>query len=292
MPDLKDRVWRITIAGMTIESLDIEFEITRTLKLEPNSCSLKIYNLSEAHRAQIEELNIYDPKKAKGGKNKGVKTQAQVKSGSIVTQVSAGYKDTGACQLFLGGLRRGLSTWDGKDWVTEITGEDGRIFAVRITRSYPAGTPKLIVVKALIDVLGLGIGNLAEVSADLTGVYPHGTVLDGPAADLLRLMLRSSKLTYSVQGGGVQFLRIGQGSPQLRVMAYDLSETTGLVGSPHRDATGEVLCRTLLVPDINPGGYVKLTSKHINGVFRVMAVQHTGSTFGNDWYHDLSLLPA
>jgi len=288
---LKDRVWRVTLAGMVIETLDIEFEIHRTLKIEPNSCSLKIYNLSAAHRADIEQLNVYDPKKAK--KTKGVKARAKIKSGSIATQVSAGYRDTGACQLFLGGLRRGLSTWDGKDWVTEITGEDGRIFAVRITKSYPPGTQKLTVVKALITALGLGLGNLAEVSADLAGsVYPHGTTLDGPAAGLLKSILRANRITYSVQAGGVQFLRVGQGSPQLRVQAYPLSEATGLVGSPRRDATGEVVCKALLVPDISPGGYVLLTSKTINGLFRVMSVRHTGSTFGNEWHHDMSLLPA
>ena len=290
MPSLKDRVWRVTLAGMTIEALDIEFEIKRTLKTEPNSCSLKIYNLSASHRADIEKLNVYDPKKSK---TKGIKAQAKIKSGDITTQVCAGYRETGATQLFLGGLRRGISTWDGRDWVTELEGEDGRIFAVRATKSYPPGTPKLTVVKALIEALGLGTGNLAEVSADLAGsVYAHGTTLDGPAADLLKSILRSNQITYSVQSGGVQFLRVGQGSPQLKVQAYPLSEETGLVGSPRRDATGEVVCKSLLVPDISPGGYVLLKSKAINGLFRVMSVRHTGSTFGNEWHHDMSLLPA
>jgi hypothetical protein len=292
---LKDRVWKIRVAGFEFDTLDVEFDIKKSLKHEPNTCSLTIYNLSETHRAAIESLNIYDPKKAKGGSRKGVKAQARIQSGNITTQVLAGYSDTGPSLLFAGKLRRGLSTWDGTDWRTELEGEDGgrEVFASRITKSYPAGTPRLTVVRDLADALGLGLGNVAEVSATLTtAVYAHGTALDGPAADLLKGVLRSSKISYSVQNGGLQFLLNGQGRADLRVQAYPLSETTGLVGSPHRDATGEVLCTALLVPNISPGGYVFLKSRSVNGLYRVMSVRHVGSTFGNDWYHEMSLLPA
>jgi hypothetical protein len=138
--------------------------------------------------------------------------------------------------------------------------------------------------------MGVGLGNIVEVADLLGGVYSSGTVLDGSAPDELKGVLRRSGLVYSIQNGVLQFQRTGQGVG-LKVQALFLSEKTGLVLSPERDATGELKVTCLLIPNVVPGGYVLLESITYNGVYRIVAVSSKGQSRGTEWYHVLSLVP-
>jgi len=291
---LKDRAWRVRVAGLEFTELHVDFEVFKSLKHEPNTCTLKVYNLSATSRATIEQLNIYDPKRSKSATAKAA-TQTGVKKGNITTEILAGYANPGPSLVFTGQLRRGLSTWDGDTWTTVVEGEDGgrTVFDRRVSNSYPPGTPKLQVISALAEAMGVGLGNIAEVLPELAGaVFSSGTVVDGCAADEMKRLLRSSKLQYSVQNGAMQFTRNGAGAAGLVVQAYPLSELTGLVGKPARNATGEIQVTSLLVPGIVPGGYIALTSKEVQGLFRVMSVRTVGSSYGTEWYHQMLVLPA
>ena len=140
--------------------------------------------------------------------------------------------------------------------------------------------------------MGLGVGNVAEFVADFQRTFRSGAVLDGQAAKELAGVLRGLGITYSAQNGVLQYVRSGSGDPAKVVTAPLLSSATGLVGTPQRDATGELLVTSLLIPNIVPGGYVILAAKEHPGLYSVQTVDDVCSTFGNDWYHQMSLLPA
>ncbi len=277
------------ISGLDISELDIEFEVEKDLTAEPNKCTLKVYNLRPEVRGALEQQNIYDPK-TRG--NKDAQKAKQVQSGRIRVEIEAGYKSTSRALIFRGDLRRAISSPDSdKSWVTSIEGEDGgrTVTSSRVTESFPAGTTKLAVVKRLLEALGLGNGNLLEAEATLaSAVYSHGTVLDGPAARELAGVLRSAKLTYSIQDGAIQFLNVGKGLNRRAVL---LDYASGLVGSPERDTSGLVKVTSLMNPDLFVGCYVFLDSNDLKGSFLIQKITYTGNTAGDDWYARLELKP-
>lgn len=307
MTEIKNKRWRIRVAqayatdgsavpAIEFETLQCEFEIKKTLRPEPNCCKLKIYNLGPEHRAALEAMNLYDPKKVRGQKSakkpaaKKKQGPRAPKVGRIRVEIEAGYETTGMSLLFRGDLRRAISTHDGKTWTTSIEGEDGgrSVLSSRITESFPPGTSRETVVRALASALGVGLGNIRDVVDQLSQSYAHGTVCTGQAAEELRGVLRSSGITYSIQNGVLQFLPAGQG---LLRSAVVLSPTTGLVGSPHLDSSGTVIATALLVPDIAPGQYVVLECRRHSGQYKIVSVTHKCTTFGDDWYHVLELTP-
>lgn len=306
--EMRQRRWRVRIGtalpdsngvapAIEFDSLQIEFDIKKSLRPEPNSCKLRVYNLNAEHRAAISALNLYDPKKVRGQK-KPSSAQAKKpqgprapKVGRIRVEIEAGYESTGMSLLFRGDLRRAISTHEGPHWITEIEGEDGgrSILSSRITESFPPGTTRLEVVRACADALGLGLGNIRDVQSYLDTPYEYGTVCSGAAHRELVGVLRSAGITVSVQNGVLQFLRVASG---LQREAVYLSPDTGLIDSPRYDSSGTVLATALLIPDLSPGCFVVLKSRDFDDQYKVVSVRHEGKSAGSSWYHHLELAPA
>ncbi len=297
---LKDRDWLVRVNGVEFSGLDIEFDVKKSLRPEPNTCSLTIYGMHEDARAAIASLNIYDPKKVKGAsktatigdltKTKQPTAVARApKTGHIRVEIEAGYKE-GRSLIFRGDLRRGISKYDGAEVRMQIEGEDGgrSVLSSRINMSFPGGTRKFDVVQACAEAMGLGLGNFREVIPGLTGTYSHGVVVQGQASDLLTGLLRASKLSYSVQNGVLAFRKAGQG---LNTRGLLISQDTGLVCRPERDATGAVMITTLLIPNVAPGQYIYLESKDYKGTYYIKAVESKGQSAGNDWLHVCECYP-
>lgn len=302
--ELFDRDWRVRISlensigtglarALDISELDMTWEVEKSLKAEPNKCKLEIFNLGEDSRHALENLNLYDPKRAKGVPrprgNEAKGSPKAPKTGLIRVEIEAGYKATGRTLIFRGDLRRALSEQKhDKTWVTTIEGEDGgrSVLSSRVTESFPKGTPRRIVVEKCAAAMGLGLGNILEVESLLSQTYTGGTVLDGPAATELSGVLRRAGIVYSIQDGNLQFLQTGKG---LRVKAVLLDAYSGLVDSPERDTQGLVKATTLVNPDVVVGGFVYLDSRDLKGTFRVTKVTCECTTFGRDWYQHLEL---
>ncbi len=296
--ELKNRSWLIRIGTGTgddaiqFEGLDFQASIVKSLRPEPNKCSLTIFNLSPEHRAAIEQENIYDPKRIKGQKRTGQRKVAagSPKFGKIRVEIEAGYLTTGRHLIARMDLRRALSNTDGPTVVTKIEGEDGgrSVLASRVSQSFPAGTTRLAVVRACAEALGLGTGNLIEVAAKLQQPYSAGTVLTGQASEELRGILRRAGLSYSIQNGVLQFRDVSAGRT---TTAYLVDSQHGMVGSPERDAAGQLVVTTLLLPGVAPGAYIDLRAKHVQGVYRVNTVTYELDSAGTDWYSKLELVP-
>jgi hypothetical protein len=295
------RRWFVSVEGVDVSNLDIEFQIHKSLRPEPNTCRLKIYNLSQANRDRIEALNLYEPVKGQSGKRQSAEASAAKrgrapKAGRIAVEVYAGYEGDlfrgKPPLLFRGDLRRAISTREGPDWVTEIEGEDGgrSILTARVAATLNRGTTVGQAVRMCADIMGVGIGNYLEFSEEMSRAFPTGAVLDGPAQRELSGILRRLGMQWSVQNGVLQFTKNGKTNDQR--LAPALSSVSGMVGDPARNATGEVEATSLLIPGVYPGGYVMLQTQRYPGLYSVQVVDHIGSTFGNDWYHKIALTPA
>jgi hypothetical protein len=270
------RQWRVTVGtpgskglALQLTDIDIEFEIKKTLKPEPSTCDLKIFNLTAAHRKQIEQnpaLNALQ---------------------KIPVKIEAGYVSSGMAQIFLGELRAGWTVTDGADLVTELSNGDGEkeMATARMNVSFGGSTPIGVALTEIITTLGVGQGNVQQAVSLLQakGLVQFSTktvVLKGNAANHLTDFCKSCGLEWSVQDGNVQILQLGQ---PLAGQSYSISSATGLIGSPSVDSKGILTFDTLLIPGIKPGVVVQMNSVHVTGGYRVETCEYNGNTMTDDW---------
>ena len=252
--------------------LDVEFEVEKDLGGKPNTASLKIWNLNEDHRKALT-----------------AKVSSKTKRARV--RIEAGYKDN-VSRIFEGDVRHLWHERTGPDVVTNCETGDGEhyVSTARIFRSWAPGTPVEVVVRDVALSLGAGNGNLTEAVAGavLKGwgpTYTQGTSVGGKTVDVLNRLTRSVGLEWSIQDGTLQFLGTGA---SLQGTAILVSEDTGLVGVPSVDHTGknagQVLFKTLMIPDLFPGRKIRLESAEMQGFFRVVKAKYSGAIRGEEWY--------
>lgn len=278
------RTWAVTVGTLRVPApIRVAFEVERTLRPQPGKASLRIWNLTRDHQAQIEQA-----------------AEAQV-------VIEAGYVgDRGLEQLFRGELFRARSgsgvgvtqpsirsDRDGVDTVTHIEARDGGIAyqQARVAASFEPGVSASTVLRSCASAMGLGSGNIddALVAAGLEAeTFPEGTVLTGQASRELTRLLAGWGLAWSAQHGVVQVLRRGE---SLATQAVRLTPATGLLGSPEVGTRGRVKIRTTLVAGLWPGRPVVLESDRANGRFVVQSTKFAGDSQGNEWVAECELAP-
>jgi hypothetical protein len=266
------RAWNVVIGTLDLGGLDLAFSVKKTLKPEPNTCDLRLFNLSPAHRKQIEQQG----------------SNSQTSAGKVPVSIKAGYGNSLA-QIFLGELRAAGTITDGADIVTELSTGDGEheLATARLNISLGPGTPINLALREVLATLGIGEGNLTRALALLQskGILQFSAkaqILKGNAADYLTDITKAAGLEWSIQNGAAQFLLLGQ---PLAGTALKLNSSTGLVGSPSVDSKGTLSFSTLLIPGLQPGTLVVMDAKHVKGNFRVVMVESQGDSLGNEWGH-------
>ncbi len=252
--------------AIRVTDLRVSFEVERTLRSEPDSCRLSIYNLAERTRGEVEKTPLF-------------------------VRLDAGY-DGQFEELFSGDLRYGLSHHDEELWETALEvgdGERAHRFA-RVSRSFGAGIDTLTAVREVARSMGLTVRASPAALVELRSQYAAGLALAGPARNELDRLLGRHGMTWSIQSGRLQVLRAGEARADL---AQVVSQDSGLIGSPEygppqKKGEPPVLhFQTLLRPGIVPGGRVQLNSSAIRGIFRVARVLHRGDTHGSEWVSEV-----
>ena len=299
MSDLFRRQWRIHVGTIRIEGLgagdgaeraglDCAFEIESTVQREPNTASLKIWNLSPQHRRILESSSTLPVQVEAGYLN----ATSVLFAGDV--RVSESRRRAAMHRTSAGRYGRLGKTNDIVDVCTEIEAEDGGTAwrSARVQRSYSAGTSVSAVLADCVDALGIGRGNLADfdAAARIAGgdiqTYNEGTVLTGAAHAELDRIVRSCGLTWSVQKGALQ---LRGGAQSITMTAVRLSPGSGLLGSPSVGADGYVTATSLLNGTLSPGRPVVLESRDVSGSYSVRRVRHVGDTAGADWFSELTL---
>lgn len=261
------------------QGLDVWFAVRRSLRAkEPNTCDLRLYNLSDASRKAIAASSSPSPSPASG---------PGAPSAVVPVKIEAGYVG-GTSTIFLGEMRSAQTMTDGPNTVTEITTGDGDLAAIlaRSTASFGPGANAYVVAKRLLADMGLGSGNVESFAQVLRSspLFNGGATLKGNSMARLIDLARSCALEVSLQNGVPQFVALGQ---PLGGQAYKLSSDSGLIGSPNVDTKGVLTCETLLLPGMNPGIPIEVDAKYVQGLYRVISVETTGDTSGNDWRHSI-----
>ncbi len=285
--------------GKELSGLRISFSIEKGSTKSPNKCSCRIWNMNDSTREQVSVI------------------------GNVLI-LKAGYsEDIGAVQIFAGTVIRALTVREGPDWVTVIEMQDG-FFEFRDAKaslSFAPGATTSQVLQGVASKFGLPIRALPEFTDKQ---YPAGFAFVGRVRDAMDKVCELAGLEWSIQGQEIQIIKKGGVFKQKAIV---LSSDTGMVGSPEqesqtmtekaaaklgftRDQAGvreiEELNRegeyekmlmvmgykvkSLLQPTIEPGGYVQVKSKSINGeFFRVETLTHVGDTHASDWTTEMVL---
>lgn len=263
--------------GFDVSELRCVFKVKKTLKREPNTATIQIYNLAESSRRVLES------------------------STKLVVRLEAGYKELGVSQLFLGQVRSAWTEWEGPDAITTITTGDSEkeMQEARLNMSFGKSLPVDVALTSIVQALGVGQGNLATAIALLkskgaAAMFGLGTAVSGNAARLLTDICRSAGLEWSIQDGVLQILDLNK---PLSDKAVELSAETGLVGSPTIDynattktKAGGILvkAKAFLIPELTPGRKISFKSKGVTGGFRIDEVTYQGDTHGKEWYAELA----
>jgi len=254
-------------SAIQVTDLAMSFSVKKTLKPEPNTCDLTIYNLSPDHRAALEQMQV------------------------ATVQIEAGYQE-GTSVLFVGDLRTGVSTHTGVDYETKLSSGDGEkaIKTARVNVAMKKGTATPAkVLQAVASALGVGSGNLSQAVAKLQGAgiannFSEGVVLSGSAFREMNSICRTCALSWSIQNGKLQILPLGQA---LQTSAIQIDQNSGMVGAPTIDNDGVLNVKTLLIPDVFPGRLLVLNAQRLKGNYRIESCKYDGETHGQNWYNTI-----
>lgn len=267
-------------SGLDLSELRITFKTKKGDMETPNSAEINVYNLSEATASRIQRE---------------------------FTQValSAGYVGNSGL-IFRGNIRQ-VRTWreNGVDTVLAILAADG-------DRAYNFATVNTTLAAGSLpaDRVRVCQGSMADkgteagYTPDLGGqALPRGVVMYGMARQYMRDEAQNTGTDWSIQDGKVQMVPRKGYLPGQAVL---LTHETGLIGTPEQTQEG-ITVRSLLLPNLRIGGRIKLDNKSVkrmqsplkmaagqtaprlddDGVYRILKVEFSGDTRGNDWYADM-----
>lgn len=249
----------------------IKFDVTKNLGKEPNKCEIRIFNLSEHDRSDLEKLPL-----------------------SIT--LAAGH-DGIAKLLFIGDLRRAYAERDGTDIAMVLQVADGsRAFKhARMDRSYK---PPIRVSRVLEDCaksMGLKLPPEVEQSAELKQALATGISTHGPTRDVLSRLLAPYGYHWSIQNGRLLILRDDTVAPGDILL---VNSTSGpLINEPKKttpDKPGgktEISFDSLLYAEMMPGRLVKLQSEFLDVNVKTTDIKHVGDTYGAEFTTSVTSRP-
>lgn len=271
MAELFGRFCAVTVETAKITGLRMAFKVVSSLEPEPNVCELSIYNLNADNRGKLQTDD------------------------AVATQIEAGYNSRHEI-LFLGDLRRVITTRQGPDWITTLKAGDGetKYATSSINEAFAPGTAIITAVKTMADRLGIKIGDTEKRLLNAThraGItqFINGLVSSGFTRDQLTEALKGLGLKWSIHQGTLQVLGLEDTTNEPVVL---LTPQTGLIGSPSPGEKGIVKITALLTPGIRPGRKIRLECAGVPKAFyRIEKVTHTGDTHGQSWYTEAEIKP-
>lgn len=301
MSILYKRYCRLTIAegkentkAVDFSAFRVSFAITQSLKGEPRSATIRIYNVSR-------------------------ETVSRIRQEGQKVILEAGYESNHAI-IFQGELiqRYRTKAESGKDICLIIlasTADQAHSYAV-VNASLPAGASPADIHQTILSEYsryGVKKGYVPELAGTK---LPRGKVMFCPAKDAMTTFCRTHRLQYSYLDSGLACVPVKETFPG---KPFVLNERTGLVGTPEMSIDG-LKVTSLLRPEIrldttlqiesdsvfydeSYGSQKKEDSKKkagqkqsdafdVDGVYKVISLTHKGDTYGKSWYSEMNCVAA
>jgi hypothetical protein len=279
-----------TAPGLDMSKFHFRFSVNSSDLETPNLLSLRVYNLApETISSLVEEFD-------------------QV-------SLEAGYRSPGTFGMIFSGTIRQFKF--GKESVTDdfleiIAGENDIGYNFGFINTTLDASVQIVtwqdVYRQCCAAMGLDKDHQTMEFLEKSGVYfPRGRTLYNLARVTAREMAASVGARWSSQNGTL--VLIPDGGVRAGA-AIEIGPQTGLVGIPEATDNG-VIVHTLLNPNLSIGvpvliqsnlivqtvtrnhfrpnlGFVAFTSDQ--NLYRVLAIDHTGDTRGQEWYSDITCI--
>ena len=255
--------------GFSINSLKINFSLSKTEDETCNNITISIWNLNAEHRAILDQKDC-------------------------VVSLRAGYVGN-VKDIFTGYVVFAEGEVDGADFVTRLTIVDGRVQCrdTQISKTYSGTVNSKDMFDNIASVMGIPI----KYADDVTHFGLTDYSFCGNATVMLDELCSSGGLSWSIQDGT---LEIKKKFGTMNSTAYRISAETGMIGIPKKirlssensvdnDAYGYQVS-FFLNADIKISDFVYLDSKHVQGYFRVSELSMSGSNLDGDWTCTATLL--
>lgn len=268
-------------AGLDLSNLRIVFDVTRGDYATPNTAEISVYNLSDATTARI----------------KGEFTQVWL---------AAGYQGASGL-IFKGTIKQARTARENQtDRALILSCADGdrayNFATVNCTLAAGATPKDQIAASAeAMKQKGVDMGYMPDNPGGKA--LPRGKVMYGMSRDYLRDAARTTDASWSIQDGKIQMVPAASYLPGEAVV---LTGETGLISSPEQTNEG-IKLQCLLNPRLKAGGRVRLNNNSIreakkdmslgainkapkldrDGFYRILKINYSGDTHGQDWFCDL-----
>ncbi len=271
--------------GLDLSELRIVFDIKLTDSQTPNTCQIRVYNISRDLVARIK------------------------KEYTVVT-LQAGYESNYGT-IFEGNIKQVIY---GSENQTETfmdmaagDGDSAYNYAV-VNKTLSSGaTQEDIINESLTPMADHDVskGYVADTGSQQ---LPRGKVMYGMSREYLRKVANNTQTTYSIQAGKFQLVKLTGVLPGEAIV---LSSKTGMIGTSDQTNDG-ILVTCLLNPNLKIGGSVHIDEKSVqeeliedtdnndqvntpspiseDGFYRIYTIEYEGDTRGNDWYAKMTCL--
>jgi hypothetical protein len=228
-------------------------------------------------------------------------------------KIEAGYHQGPFGLIFSGEItqqRRGkLSGVDRYHDVMAISGAQAYSHAV-VEKTFDKGTTQTEMAREAAKQMtreGVTVGHIGELFGN---PLDRPWTVKEPARDFLRTIGRTTASTWQIFNGAVQMTRLADFIPG----SLTLNDQTGLIGIPEQTLEG-IVAKILIRSDIKVGQRVTISQQSIkqymssvgqwfdlkgsegvmpgiavDGVYKVVRIDHDGSVHGQEWYTTLTCL--
>lgn len=236
-----------------VPEIRVQFEVSKSVRGGLNSCTIKIYNLSDSKRKKLvkdkEDFRIRMPFLFKAGYTK-------------------------LENLFKGTVFEASSVRSGSDFITTIKSLDGGFDFIN------SFTSKTVTNNAASNIINdMPNTQQGRISARKDLIRPK--VLVGNSAKLIEDNLEDDE-TYYIDEEKLYIIKDDEVTSNYIPL---IQASTGLLNTPLRK-NREVTFNTTLNPSIKIGGLVELkssTATHLNGIYKVITIKYKGDNYGSDW---------
>lgn len=283
-------------SGLSPPQLRVQFQITRTLDLNPGRAQIQVTNLGPLSLKRIEGAvgRVGDPaslattaalRHIDATLVPGDKVVTIADAGHASVLLEAGYGPAVAA-VFRGAASSIRSTWDGVDRVTTILADDGALEAAtgRVHRSFDRGTPASAILAYVAKTLALRVAPTPTALAMSADILDNGFVAYGYARDALVDLLSPLQLEQEwwIDDGAIWIVPKGQPLPlpPKVVSTVPAEGASRLLAAPEGVEDGGVMVRMLLTNALKIGQAVTLVAGKLSGAYRCEAIAHSGDNRG------------
>lgn len=281
-PSLKFNIMlRVAGADVQITDLDIDFDVFKTNKKDPNKSTITIWNLNDTtYQRILEKAYAVDLYTWYGDNEPSLLFRGYVEKDETVKQNNAQGKINTARGFLASTVKQ--DNRGGFDIPTIIELVDGRVAytGTTINKTYKEPVTSTQIIQDCIDAMGVGIAKFSENLPEKT--YLHYNAIGKPHV-ILDTICRALNIRWNIANDLIQVIAPDEqfNGTYAVLLNPDNSQR------PARNGENEITISTRFVPWINPDDWVQCNFKEFSGVEQVRTVHSTGNNYGTGCTTDI-----